>query len=597
MRNYFTIAPFALGTLLPGTVLAAAPPPVKATITASSVNTTDEGTDAADRAFDGDLDTSWAEGKASAGKKEWIEIAWDKPQVITSVSLWPGSFKAMDHWESHNRLAKATLIITTAAGDVSKTVEIGDRFGRKDVKLDGAAGVTKVRLIIVDVHSGTIYDDTHIAEIAFNFPNIRPDVQAALDTWKADVKKYPPLEKAYVDARTAAFDKAKAGQDFAASFQWLGDALSRGAPFLVAKVKEVCPPGFRMQHIPVDDEVIEALRKLKNIGAVPYLERAAARSGGETAEYLYNLVKQFKAYDELQKAMREGVPNYGKTGVAKGAMAGRGESIGIDIDSRGDLYIADIGNNRVQRFAPNGTFDTAWGKDVPVITESWFGQTGDPYASGASPGKGPGEFEQPCDLAVGNYDNVAVIDASKRVQILNGEGKQLATWTIPSEYIVLPNKGTSTPIVTWWGDNFYFLLGKEVWGYKNTGEKVVQFVVEDDILAGVVADGKLLVRTAKNRDILEYAIQDGFRQGRFNKKPIEEDGSEDWDMATDENDNVYLLTDTGTLIKWDKKGKLLHQANVSSQPLAHPRMAVSGDVVYVVTNDRIGKLENPLAGK
>jgi DNA-binding beta-propeller fold protein YncE len=31
------------------------------------------------------------------------------------------------------------------------------------------------------------------------------------------------------------------------------------------------------------------------------------------------------------------------------------------VDSRGYIYVADTGNNRVQKFSPEGRFITAWG--------------------------------------------------------------------------------------------------------------------------------------------------------------------------------------------------------------------------------------------
>jgi len=596
MRIYLTFcAMLAAVAAIPAVPAQAAPPPTraKATITASS---TYEGEQkhTADLAFDGSLGTSWAEGKASAGKGEWIEIAWDRPQTVTSVSLWAGDFRSVAEWESRNRAGKVRVIWWTKEGEKSKEVDVGDRFGRKDVKVDAGPGVNKVRIALTGIHSGTIFDDTHIAEVAFNFPDVRPDCQAALDAWRADPKKSEPVEKAYAEARDAAIAGARGGRDYDKNLEWLGRALADGAPYLAEKIAEVCPQGYRLQHVPVDEVVLASLKTLRDARGVPYLDAARVRSGGSLSERLADAASEIKAWAQLEKDKNEAVPNWGKRGIAKGALQARDEALGIDVNSQGDILVADIGNNRVQRFTPDGRVDAVWGGADAVIVDKWFGQRVDPYAAGCAPGKNPVEFEQPNDLAVGNFDYVAVIDHDKRVQVIDPEAKVVSTFQVPSEYQVLPGHGTSTPIVTWWGDNFYFLLGNEVWGFTHKGQKVVDFKVEDDILAGVVADGKLLVRTAASRDIVEYAVQDGFRQGRFNKKPIEEDGSEDWDLAVDEDDNVYLLTDTGWLHIWNKKGKALHQSQVSETALTHPRIAVSGSVVYVLSGEKIGRLPNPL---
>jgi DNA-binding beta-propeller fold protein YncE len=47
----------------------------------------------------------------------------------------------------------------------------------------------------------------------------------------------------------------------------------------------------------------------------------------------------------------------------------------IASDASGNIYVADVGNNRIQKFSDNGTFITMWGS--PTI------------------GSGPGEFTYP----------------------------------------------------------------------------------------------------------------------------------------------------------------------------------------------------------
>ncbi|HEY1249001.1 MAG TPA: Ig-like domain-containing protein, partial [Nitrososphaera sp.] len=62
----------------------------------------------------------------------------------------------------------------------------------------------------------------------------------------------------------------------------------------------------------------------------------------------------------------------------------------LDVDSAGNVYIADFGNSRVQKFSSTGTFITAWG----------------------SFGSGPGQFRNPTGIAFGPTGNVYVSDSN-----------------------------------------------------------------------------------------------------------------------------------------------------------------------------------------
>jgi DNA-binding beta-propeller fold protein YncE len=75
---------------------------------------------------------------------------------------------------------------------------------------------------------------------------------------------------------------------------------------------------------------------------------------------------------------------------------------GLVVDAAGNLFVADLGNHRIQQFAPTALdanqydFVTAWG------------------AAGA----GNGQFNQPIDLAVDDNGTVFVVDfANVRIQV------------------------------------------------------------------------------------------------------------------------------------------------------------------------------------
>lgn len=60
----------------------------------------------------------------------------------------------------------------------------------------------------------------------------------------------------------------------------------------------------------------------------------------------------------------------------------------IAMDRSGNMYVADTGNDRIQKFDNSGTFITEWG----------------------SKGDGDGQFNYPADIAVDRSGNVYVAD-------------------------------------------------------------------------------------------------------------------------------------------------------------------------------------------
>jgi hypothetical protein len=74
---------------------------------------------------------------------------------------------------------------------------------------------------------------------------------------------------------------------------------------------------------------------------------------------------------------------------------------GIAIDSSGNVYVVDTGNNRVQKFNSSGTFLTKWG----------------------AVGTNPGQFTAPQGIAIDSSDNVYVADTgNNRVQEFDSSG-------------------------------------------------------------------------------------------------------------------------------------------------------------------------------
>ncbi|TAK33737.1 MAG: hypothetical protein EPO21_11995 [Chloroflexota bacterium] len=80
---------------------------------------------------------------------------------------------------------------------------------------------------------------------------------------------------------------------------------------------------------------------------------------------------------------------------------------GVAVDSAGNVYVADQGNQRIQKFTSSGTFITKWG----------------------SPGNGNGQFSSPSAVAVDTAGNVYVADTgNQRIQKFTSSGAFITEW-------------------------------------------------------------------------------------------------------------------------------------------------------------------------
>jgi tripartite motif-containing protein 71 len=80
---------------------------------------------------------------------------------------------------------------------------------------------------------------------------------------------------------------------------------------------------------------------------------------------------------------------------------------GIAIDSNGNIYVADTGNHRVQKFDNNGVFIMSWGER----------------------GSGDGEFIIPVGIAVESDDDIVVADSGNdRIQKFKSDSEFIRSW-------------------------------------------------------------------------------------------------------------------------------------------------------------------------
>lgn len=130
---------------------------------------------------------------------------------------------------------------------------------------------------------------------------------------------------------------------------------------------------------------------------------------------------------------------------------------GIAMDEQGNVYVSDIGNNRIQKFDDKGQFLTKWGgSSVPEdqFSSSWeiaidgpgniyainndlfriqkFDNTGRFLTKWGSQGMGDGQFSAPTSIAADKQGNIYVADSGNdRIQKFDSQGRFLTKWGSP----------------------------------------------------------------------------------------------------------------------------------------------------------------------
>jgi len=110
--------------------------------------------------------------------------------------------------------------------------------------------------------------------------------------------------------------------------------------------------------------------------------------------------------DHIQKLDSDGafLATLGSHGTGDGEF---NNPFGVAVDSSGNVYVADTGSDRIQKFESDGTFVATWG----------------------SSGSGNGQFNIPAGLAVDSSGNVYVADSNNnRIQKFESDGTFVTTW-------------------------------------------------------------------------------------------------------------------------------------------------------------------------
>ena len=220
---------------------------------------------------------------------------------------------------------------------------------------------------------------------------------------------------------------------------------------------------------------------------------------------------------------------------------------GLALDAAGNVYVADFGNDRVQKFDPTFAFVKEWG----------------------SHGDLPSQFKQPGDIAIAPDGRVYVADTwNQRVQVFSPDGEYQREWTDkyygprgigigPTGTIYLADTGNHrvrrfTPDgveeKSWGG------LGKE----QGQFTEPVGIAVDKDGKVYVVDNGNARVQIFDGNGALISAIAvDGWEQKVFSEPHV----------AVTPNGTIWVTVPTRQLIRaYDPTGKVIKEIQGGDDP-------------------------------
>jgi hypothetical protein len=583
-----------LTALLAPTVAAAA------TVKASSELKDSEGKKhTADMAFDGLLQTGWAEADVGPGAGSWVELKLDKATDVQSVSVWAGNLvQGQRSLKEFGRPKVVTVTLTTKEGPVTQQVRLldGATEGPQRVDVPIAGQATAVKVTLDEVYEGGVFNDTYVAEIGLNFNGgERPSQVDTAVKWQGTdaAEKAAEKNKTQIVAWFDAISAAEFGD--ADTLAKIMDQAADGAPFMRDRARNV-PYGWRVLAVPPDDVAIEAIMKLKDANAIPALEMAALRVPGKDANKLREKGEMLEAYAELASGGNRNVQNWGESGWEVGALRSFKEPLNLQIDQFGDIYVADVGNHRVQRFDRQGKATRQWGGE-PGISNVWFGKTRKYYVAGSTPGEKAGQFSNPVDLAMvpgKKADGMVVLDAKGRVTRFDEEGKPVISWNLRTDDGISAGVGQEGYIEYLKGDKILVAWGRDCFLYDLNAEELAtwQIAVNDGTPNGSVALRNGKVAFIFGRQLVMYSPTDGFRHGNLLGEAAElGEGFEDWDVTLDQDGKLWAVTDRGLAVKYKKPGKVDYTVQITDYELESPRLAVYDDLVFVTDRDAILKVD------
>lgn len=213
---------------------------------------------------------------------------------------------------------------------------------------------------------------------------------------------------------------------------------------------------------------------------------------------------------------------------------------GIAVDSQGFVYVADMGNNRVVKFKPDGSLDLTWGNT----------------------GTSAGQFKEPSGVAVNGQDEIFVADAwNGRVQKFTNQGAYLGEITSKAGNFYSPrNMAADSRGFIYVADTGNSCVKKfdtdanlvKRWGEYGPGHErfMETFGIAVDknnqIYVGDAGNRKLKIFTAEGKFIREIKVK-GWKTGVS------------WPMVAVDPDGQIFATDAQNQMVWvyNREGKYL----------------------------------------
>jgi hypothetical protein len=215
----------------------------------------------------------------------------------------------------------------------------------------------------------------------------------------------------------------------------------------------------------------------------------------------------------------------GGPGAGSGQFSGPA-GVAVDNDpfsaSHGDVYVEDHGNDRIEKFGPNGEFLLMFGGKVNATTGTNVCVAGE-TCQGGSGGAGQGEFEDLGEegaISVGSGGEVYVGDRG-RVQIFNSEGVWESQFAVAggATVLALAAAGSSDVYLT---EEAGFEAKPEVFEYTKTGTLVRTLALP------VPAQYSLVwLATDSAGDLFVTDLGDGEGASVLNQRLLEYDSSGD----------------------------------------------------------------------
>ena len=98
----------------------------------------------ASAAFDGLLNTSWAEGESGQGEGSWLELKLSGTTEIKTLHIWPGKLDEGERsYKYHAR--PRSLTIQLDGTPLEQPVYVEDKMQRLDININGKAKVIRFK--------------------------------------------------------------------------------------------------------------------------------------------------------------------------------------------------------------------------------------------------------------------------------------------------------------------------------------------------------------------------------------------------------------------------------------------------------------------